>query len=493
MRVLPPAARGYILCAVLAAFACAAPAFARPATTPWAAVAVLAILYAGCELVRVCPPPGRRVPEGIGSFFPVLLAAVFLLPPAAAALVAMPGGYAGTVAHPPVRVRRVWHAAQQALAAWTAGQVYGLLGGPATLGASPVGGTGPPAQAGRIADFPYALLPAAAAAVAFCLVLTALDAGVLAAAERRSAASVRRGSPAAALAPHCVHGLAGLMMAVLWRSPYGLPAALLVLLPMYISCWAFAQYHRERAAHRATIRALVQAVDIKDRYTRGHSERVGQASAMIARELGMAGERLEVVRIAGILHDVGKLGVPTRLLRKDGPLTPEERRVIELHPEYGHEIVRGIGFLGEARSAILHHHERIDGTGYPYGLAGAQIPELARVVAVADAFDAMTSTRSYSRARPVPAALAELERCAGAQFDPAMVNALSDAIGRDGWHPVVTSDEDPQVIPAGSSASPGDSAAGTGRGAAGVPAAGGQQPVPAGETGRRRGGGGGRG
>ncbi|WP_234308540.1 HD-GYP domain-containing protein, partial [Streptomyces sp. NRRL F-4428] len=251
-----------------------------------------------------------------------------------------------------------------------------------------------------------------------------------------------------ALGPYCVHGLAGLMTAVMWRSPYGLPAALLVLLPTYVSCRVFAQYHRERAAHQATIRALVQAVDIKDRYTRGHSERVGQASTMIARELGMAEERLEVVRMAGVLHDVGKLGVPTRLLRKDGPLTPQERRIIELHPEYGHEMVRGIGFLGEARSAILHHHERVDGSGYPYGLTGEQIPVLARVVAVADAFDAMTSTRSYSRARPVPTALAELNRCAGAQFDPAMVRALADAIARHGWHPAATTDDDLQVISA---------------------------------------------
>ncbi len=91
---------------------------------------------------------------------------------------------------------------------------------------------------------------------------------------------------------------------------------------------------------------------------------------------------------------------------------------MELHPEYGHEIVRGIGFLDEARDAILHHHERLDGSGYPYGLSGSRIPEFARVVAVADAFDAMTSTRSYRRARPVPAALAELKRCAGSQFDP---------------------------------------------------------------------------
>ncbi|MGW6690279.1 HD-GYP domain-containing protein [Streptomyces sp. NPDC054961] len=445
------------MCAVLAALACALPALFGPAT-PWPSVALLGALYLGCELVKARPLPRRRVPEGLGSFFPVVLAAVFLLPPAAAALVALPGGLAAPVAERPARVRRTWHAAQQAIAAWSAGQVYGLLGGPGALGgpgtpgAASFGGTGPPSAepgAAWVADFPYVMLPAAAAAVAFCLVLTALDGCILAAAERRPAATAWRGLLTRSLAPHCVHGLAGLMMAVLWRSPYGLPAALLVLLPMYISCWVFAQYHRERAAHQATIRALVQAVDIKDRYTRGHSERVGQASAMIARELGMGEARLEVVRIAGILHDVGKLGVPTRLLRKDGPLSPEERRIIELHPEYGHEMVRGIGFLGEARSAILHHHERVDGSGYPYGLTGEQIPVLARVVAVADAFDAMTSTRSYSRARPVPVALAELERCAGAQFDPDMVRALTDAIGRQGWHPVVTSDEDLQVISSG--------------------------------------------
>ncbi|MCX4780962.1 HD-GYP domain-containing protein [Streptomyces sp. NBC_01264] len=484
MRVLPPLARAYVLCAVLAACSCIAPAVAGSAT-PWPSVGLLSVLYLGCELVKVCPLMGRRVPEGLGSFFPVVLAAVFLLPPAAAALVALPGGLAGTVTARPAWVRRVWHGAQQSIAAWTAGQVYGLLGGPGALGTGSFGGAGPsgpeegiagtagPAgPAAWVADFPYVMLPAAAAAVAFCLVLAALDGCILAAAERRPATTAWRGLLTRSLAPHCVHGLAGLMMAVMWRSPYGLPAALLVMLPMYISCWVFAQYHRERAAHQATIRALVQAVDIKDRYTRGHSERVGQASAMIARELGMGEERLEVVRIAGILHDVGKLGVPTRLLRKDGPLTPEERRIIELHPEYGHEMVRGIGFLGEARAAILHHHERVDGSGYPYGLTGEQIPVLARVVAVADAFDAMTSTRSYSRARPVPVALAELERCAGAQFDPDMVRALVEAIGRQGWHPKVTSDEDLQVIPAGAGASAGESAAGA-QGAV-------REPVPAG-------------
>ncbi|MFC8131046.1 HD-GYP domain-containing protein [Streptomyces sp. NPDC057302] len=446
MRSIAPWARAYILCVVLAGAACAAPALTS--RTPWGAVVLLGALYAGCEQVSRCRVIGRRAgapPGGLGTFFPVLLAAVFLVPPAAAALVAVPGALLARVERRPRWVRKVWRAAQIALAACASAWVHGALGGREAVAAP---------------DFPYALAPAGAAVLAFSFVLTVLDGGILATAERVPVRTAWRGLFLRSFAPVAVHGLAGLMMAVLWRSPYGPLAALLVLLPMGVSCWVFAQYHRERAAHQATIRALVQAVDIKDRYTRGHSERVGRASVMIARELGMTDERVESLRFAGILHDVGKLGVPTRLLRKDGPLTPQERRIIELHPEYGHEMVRGIGFLGEARAAILHHHERIDGSGYPYGLVGRQIPEFARVVAVADAFDAMTSTRSYRRGRPVAAAVAELSRCAGAQFDPVMVAALRRALDRHGWHPEVTADVASVPFPR--------------NGASGVPA----EPVP---------------
>lgn len=494
MNAIPGAARAYICCAVLCALACVLPAFALPGLRPgsgsgfgfgfgfvsgpdslWPAVLLLGGLYALCEAPARCRFLGRSVrgsvPVTAGSFFPVLLAAAFLLPPAAAALVAVPGGLCGQVTRRPAGVRRVWRAAQLAVATWAAAMVHRLLGGPAALGGTAHPGHGTPG----VPDFPYALLPAGAGALALCLVIGALDGGILVTAERRSARTAWRGPLPRSLAPYGAHALAGLMMAVLWRSPYGPLSALFVLLPMYISCWVFAQYHRERAAHQATIRALVQAVDLKDRYTRGHSERVGRASAMIAAELGMDDERLEVLRFAGILHDVGKLGVPTRVLRKDGPLTPQERRVIELHPEYGHEIVRGIGFLGEARLAILHHHERLDGSGYPYGLAGAEIPEFARVVAVADAFDAMTSTRSYRRARPVATAVAELRRCAGSQFDPRMVGALVRALDRDGWQTAVTSDE---ALPAAAATVPERL-----RGEPAVPAG---ALLPAGPSGTRR-------
>ncbi|NBM15365.1 HD-GYP domain-containing protein [Streptomyces sp. GC420] len=429
MRTVPSRARVCVLCAVVVAVCCVFPALSAP-RTPWGVVALLATLYALCEQAPRCPLLGRDAPIGMGSFFPVLLAGVFLLPPEAAALVAVPGSLVGQVERRHAWTRRTWRAAELATATFCAAAAYEALGGRQALG-------GP----GSAPDFPYGLLPAAAATLVLGLVLATFGGAILATAERRPFGAAWRGLVARSLGPHLVHGLAGLMMAVLWRSPYGAPAALLVLLPMYLSCWVFAQYHRERAAHQATIRALVQAVDIKDEYTRGHSERVGSASVLIARELGMDEERLEVLRFAGILHDVGKLGVPTRVLRKDGPLTPEERRVIELHPEYGHEMVRGIGFLGEARAAILHHHERMDGSGYPYGLSGDRIPEFARVVAVADAFDAMTSTRCYSRARPVAVAVEELQKCAGRQFDPRMVRALVRALDRRGWRPAVTADE----------------------------------------------------
>ncbi|MFF7170333.1 HD-GYP domain-containing protein [Streptomyces pseudovenezuelae] len=417
MEAVPARARAYVACVAVAALLCLLPLSA--VRTSWWELALLAALSAGCERAAA-----RW--RFSGTFHPVLLAGVFLLPPPAAALVALPGALLSPVERRPRGLRRLWRAAQLAVSVWAAARVHWSMGGRDAVVAS---------------DFPYALAPAGVAVLVLCLVLSMLDGGILVLAERMPARRAWHGLFLRSLGPVAVHGLAGLMMAVLWRSPYGPVAALLVLLPMYVSWWVFAQYHRERAAHQATIRALVQAVDIKDEYTRGHSERVGQASMMIARELGMDDDRTEVLRFAGILHDVGKLGVPTRLLRKDGPLTPEERRVIELHPEYGHEMVRGISFLGEARAAVLHHHERLDGSGYPYGLMGGQIPESARVVAVADAFDAMTSTRSYRRARPVGAALEELEKCAGSQFDPRMVTALARALARHGWHPAVTADE----------------------------------------------------
>jgi putative nucleotidyltransferase with HDIG domain len=202
---------------------------------------------------------------------------------------------------------------------------------------------------------------------------------------------------------------------------------------LYVARWAYEQYAEQQRAYDSTVRALIQAVETKDVYTRGHSERVSAAAVLIAREIGMREDRVASLRYAGMLHDIGKLGVPTRVLQKSGRLSPEELSAIQLHPVRGLEMVREIEFLDEALAGIMHHHERLDGRGYPMGLQGEQIPEFARVIAVADAFDSMTTTRSYRGARSVENALSELQRCAGSQFDPPMVDALVSAIGDHGW------------------------------------------------------------
>ena len=236
----------------------------------------------------------------------------------------------------------------------------------------------------------------------------------------------------------------GLPIAALWGK-MGPCAPVIVLIPLFVARWAVAQFAAQQHAYEATVSALCQAVETKDFYTRGHSDRVSRGSVMIAREIGMHNERVEALRFAGMLHDVGKLGVPTRVLQKTGKLTDEEYAAIQLHPMRGLEIVREIGFLDEAMAGIMHHHERIDGRGYPMGLAGDEIPEFARVLAVADAFDSMTSTRSYRGARPVANAFEELRKWSGTQFDPAFVDAFIAAVRRDGWQqpdvPVLASDE----------------------------------------------------
>ncbi|MGN6246478.1 MAG: HD-GYP domain-containing protein [Motilibacteraceae bacterium] len=202
---------------------------------------------------------------------------------------------------------------------------------------------------------------------------------------------------------------------------------------MFVARWVFQLYVAEKQAYESTVRALVRAVETKDLYTRQHGERVSKAAVMIARRGGMRQDRLEMLRYAGFLHDVGKLGVPTRVLQKNGRLSDAEFDAVALHPLHGFEIVSGIEFLGEAHEGIRHHHERLDGRGYPSGLKGEEIPEFARILAVADAFDAMTSTRSYRGARPVAEALLELERCKGTQFQPEFVDLLSAAVGEEGW------------------------------------------------------------
>jgi putative nucleotidyltransferase with HDIG domain len=188
------------------------------------------------------------------------------------------------------------------------------------------------------------------------------------------------------------------------------------------------------AAYTGAIRALAAALDARDPYTAGHSERVSVVSVAIARQLGLAGEAVEIVRLGALLHDIGKIGIPDDVLRKPGALTAAEYDTIKQHPVLGARILRSVPFLARHLEIVELHHERPDGRGYPYGLRGDDIPLAARIVHIADAYDAMTSARAYRRARPAGDALRELWRCAGTEFHAEIVGALATAL------PSLTSD-----------------------------------------------------
>jgi HD domain len=381
----------------------------------WRDVAVLGLLLVISESTATRLQPGNLSWSANST---ATLAAAVLVGPAGAALVGACTAFG--IRRGPSLVQRAFNTGMMALTAYAAGRVFIAMGGHVGLLSA--------------TSFPKIILPFAFAALTHVTVNHGLLAVVLwlvrstEGAARRSYAGVN----GKLLVSDLGYGAFGLLIAALW-SVVGPFAPLLVLIPLFVARWAIAQFAEQQRAYEATVGALCQAVETKDFYTRGHSDRVSRGSVMIAREIGMRGDRVEAIRYAGMLHDVGKLGVPTRVLQKTGKLTEEEYAAIQLHPMRGLDIVREIGFLDEALAGIMHHHERIDGRGYPMGLAGDEIPEFARVLAVADASDSMTSTRSYRGARPVDEAIAELRKWSGTQFDPAFVDAFVAAIRREGW------------------------------------------------------------
>jgi putative nucleotidyltransferase with HDIG domain len=180
------------------------------------------------------------------------------------------------------------------------------------------------------------------------------------------------------------------------------------------------------------VEALVYAIEARDPATRGHGARVTELAEAIARRLGWDDLRIEGLRLGALLHDVGKLAISARVLTKPGPLDEHEVRLVRTHPIVGARLVASVGGRLAALPYVLYHHERWEGGGYPTGRAGEEIPLEGRVLAVADAYDAMTSSRPYRRAVSAERALEEVERCAGSQFDPAIAALFVEAWAA-GW------------------------------------------------------------
>lgn len=195
-----------------------------------------------------------------------------------------------------------------------------------------------------------------------------------------------------------------------------------------------------RAAYLGSIRALAAALDARDPYTAGHSERVSAYSVLMARQLNLPLDQVDIIRLGALLHDIGKIGVDDSILRKPGPLTADEFEQIKRHPALGARILRQVPFLEPHLPIVELHHERPDGKGYPFGLRSDDIPLPARIVHVADAFDAMTSARAYRPARGASWAIAELRHHAGTEFDTACVEAMATAL------PLAGTATEPQIV-----------------------------------------------
>lgn len=351
----------------------------------------------------------------------VVMVAVYIIAgPAAAVVVAAAGSLIQAPAPP---IKRIFNSAQRILSAAGAAVAYALADGP--VGAE------------VFDQVPRALLATAAASAALPVVNALLVSTVLFL-ERGPSAVVEflRHVVRTTALPVLGYGLLGMAMAVVWVGGLSIFAGVLILGPLVVVRWAMSQYEAERQAQAATMRAFIQVIETKDLYTRGHSERVSEGVAMVGRHLRLSDDRLTALEHAGLLHDVGKVGVPTSIIQKPGRLDDAEMDAIRLHPARGVELIGNIPFLEEVKSAVLHHHEKFDGTGYPAGLSGTNIPYFARIIGVVDAFDSLTSTRSYRPARALEESLEILLKDRYTHFDPTIVDVFVEVIRKRGWRAV---------------------------------------------------------
>ena len=439
MPDLPARARWYLGVVLATAVACAGVSVAE-FDGDWSHVAGL-FVFCGLASAGLARTSDRSV--FVSVTFVVAVAALVIVGPYGACMV----GFAAAASRQSL-VKRVFNGAQFAIASIVSGFAYAAAGGRASASISASG-------------FGRAVAATLCATALFYVVNTMLVGGIVSLTTGMAMRRVWRTTFSWMVGAYLGYGMLGLLLAVLWAD-LGVLAPVVLMVPLLVARSAFANYAQHRSAYDSTVRALVQAVETKDYYTRGHSERVATLAERIAREAGLREDRVQVVRYAGMLHDIGKLGVPTRVLQKQGKLNAPEFEAIKLHPLRGYEMLSEIDFLRDALSGVYHHHERLDGRGYPNGLVGDEIPEFARIIMVADAFDSMTSTRSYRFAKTVDEAVAELRRCVGVQFDPRVVDCLVAAVTRDGWDPTPETFHGEHVGRDGTVLVPGKASGGTG-------------------------------
>jgi len=302
--------------------------------------------------------------------------------------------------------KRIFDASQYALSAGLAGLVYQFTGG--VIG---------------FQNFFNFIIPALLCAITYCLVNLTLVTLVISFYEGSKISKVWRLNFKDNLPTYLSEAPLGLLMAIIYVQ-VGVLGIGLFFLPLLLARRSFELYTKMRQMYLDTIRALAAAIDAKDPYTKGHSERVSRVSVTLGQLMNLSAEELEKLEYSALLHDIGKIGIDEAILRKSVGLTEEEYSKIKNHSALGAKIIEPVDFLKKSYEAIYHHHERFNGGGYPDKIKGEEIPLAARIIAVADAYDAMSSDRPYRGKLSKEQILKELKEQTGKQFDPEVVKIL---------------------------------------------------------------------
>jgi len=376
----------------------------------WLVLTFFIVLSTITEFMPVDLPVGGRVTIG----FPVDFVVILVYGPAWALLVT----FLGEIIADAITRRTVWYkilfnASQYALSAGIAGMVYQGLGGVVGL-----------------VNISSYIIPAAICAIIYFLINSNLFMVVISLSEEVSILSVWKKQIRGTLATYIALVPIGFIMALVYTN-IGVWGIILFFFPLFLARRSFELYTKMRKVYLDTIRALAAAIDAKDPYTKGHSERVAETSVALAQELNLTDKDIENIEYTALLHDIGKIGIADNILGKNSSLTDKEFDKIKEHPVMGAKIVEPVDFLKNSYEAIYHHHEKYNGAGYPDGLKEKDIPLLSRIIAVADAYDAMGSDRPYRKKLSKDKILKELKDQAGKQFDPEIVKVLISVLDRE--------------------------------------------------------------
>ncbi len=376
----------------------------------WLAILFFVTISIFAEFIPVDLPVGGVISIG----FPIDFVLILVYGPALAMLITALGALIGEIIEKKVSwYKIIFNTSQYALTAGIAGIAYQQAGG--VVGAQNI--------------FRF-ILPATICALTYCIVNITFFVMVVSFAQNVRIKKIWRTSIKEMIPSYIAEAPMGFLMAIVYTE-VGIVGILLFFLPLLLARRSFELYTKMRKVYLDTIRALAAAIDAKDPYTKGHSERVSEMSVVLAQELNLSDNDIENIEYTALLHDIGKIGIDDSILGKKGSLTDQEFDKIKEHTIMGANIIQPVDFLKNSYRAIYHHHERYNGKGYPDGIKSEDIPILARIIAVADAYDAMSSDRPYRKKLSKDKILKELKDQSGKQFDPEIVKALISVLDRE--------------------------------------------------------------